>query len=147
VAHVKLASFEAEDKVMAKWRKESLKLKKNHGRMRLPPIDWSELPLSQLIREIVNNDHRPVVDEGEIIEAKREDIELARTEICFTDPVEDRKAHSQICLARWAHIQSWITFDFWPEDAARLSAVWNEALNSLELGLFIKDPTRGPIIH
>jgi hypothetical protein len=185
---------------MAKWDKETLKLKPNHGwrvkpgyhifvmdrgavrfnipqgwiikpgsdsikihdreppdddcvlavsYLRLPPgIDWSGLPVREMVRVAVEGDSREVSGRGEMIEEERGDLSLAWTEVRFTDPNEQREAFSRICIARGAnHIQSLITFDFWATDAARLHPVWDEVLRSLEVGWFIADPTQGPVVQ
>jgi len=36
-----------------------------------------------------------------------------------------------------------ITFDYWVDDAERLTPVWDTAMESLVLGLFINDPRTG----
>jgi len=183
---------------MAKWKKETLKLKDNHGwrakpgcrifvadqgavrfnfpqdwivvpdadsinfydrqppedncrlalsYMRLPEVDWSGLPLSQLIQAIVDGDPRDIVSEGKITEVQRPDLELAWTEIRFMDPNERREAISRICLGRGSNIQSLITLDYWAEDSPRLCPVWDEVIRSLELGRYIRDPTVGEMGH
>ena len=183
---------------MAKWNKQTLKLKKNHtwtarpgyrifvadqgavrfdipqdwviipdsdsikfhdrqppdddctlafSYMRLPPIDWSGLPLSQLVQQIVDGDTRGITSQGEMHNLQRPDLEIAWTEVIFIDPTERRQARSRILLGRGSNIQPLITFDFWEEDASRLSSVWDEVLRSLELGMEIKDATRGHTLH
>lgn len=115
--------------------------------MYLPPIDWSGLPLSQLIPEVIRGDHRNIISQGNIHYVQRDDLELAWTEVVFIDPTELREARSRICLARGSNIQPLITMDFWTEDRDWVSPVWDEVLRSLELGSHVKDPTRGPILH
>ena len=111
--------------------------------LRLPPVDWSGLPLSELIHSAVKGDHRPLVSTGRLIHVKREGVELAWTDFRFTDPVEHREAFTRLCIGRGSNIQTLITLDYWPEDARRLSPVWDEVIRSLELGRYIKDPTVG----
>ncbi|MBA3443192.1 MAG: hypothetical protein H0T92_25380 [Pyrinomonadaceae bacterium] len=115
--------------------------------MRLPPIDWSGLPLSQLVQQIVDGDTREITFQGKMHTAERPDLEIAWTEVVFIDPVEHRQARSRICLGRGSNIQPLITFDFWEEDAARCGQVWDDVLRSLELGMKIEDPTRGHTLH
>ena len=111
--------------------------------MYLPARDWTGLPLSKLVQEVVDGDHRDVLGRGEIHDMRRPGLELAWTEIRFIDPDEQRAARSRICLARRDNIQPLITFDFWADDAARLGTVWNEVLRSLQLGEYVEDPTQG----
>jgi hypothetical protein len=185
---------------MAKWKKEKLKLKQNHGwraktgyhifvmdrgavrfnipegwvikpeagyikihdreppddecvlavsYLRLPPgIDWSALPLSELLRQTADGDSREVISHGEVIEEERGDLSLAWAELRFIDEEERREAFSRTCIARGiSNIQSLITFDYWVSDAERLQPVWDETLRSLEVGWFIADPARGPVTH
>lgn len=40
-------------------------------------------------------------------------------------------------------VQCLITFDYWVDDADRLTAVWDTVMESLTLGLYISDPRTG----
>lgn len=112
--------------------------------LRLPPeVDWSGLPLSRLVREIVDHDTRNVIDRQELVEVKRGDLEICWAEVRFIDPNECRVAHSRSCLARARNIQPLITFDYWADDTERCEPAWDEVLRSLRVGVMIKDPTRG----
>lgn len=111
--------------------------------MRLPPIDWSGLPLSQLVQSVVDGDERGVIAQGKMHDVKRPDLELAWTEVTFIDPVEKREARSRICLGRGSNIQPLITMDYWTTDADKFTPVWDEVLRSLQLGVYVQDPTRG----
>ena len=115
--------------------------------IRLAPIDWSGLPLSQLVQTVVEGDERGITHQGEMHETKRSDLELAWTEIYFIDPVEKREARSRICLGRGSNIQPLITLDYWAENAEKFTPVWNEVLRSLQLGMYVEDPTRGHILQ
>jgi hypothetical protein len=115
--------------------------------LRLPPADWSGLPLARLVREIVDHDSRAILSRGEVVEVRRRDLELAWAEVRFTDPNEHREAHSRACLARKDNIQPLLTFDYWADDAPRLTPVWDEVLRSLRLGLNIEDPSFGEARH
>ena len=113
--------------------------------MRLPPIDWSGLPLAQLISTIVDGDPRKVLSRGEVVKVPRPDLEAAWAEISFMDPQENREAFSRIALARGRNLQALITFDFWPEGAALLGPIWDEVMRSVELGQYVDDPTLGDV--
>jgi len=179
---------------MAKWKKETLKLKKHHmwkarpgyrifvadrgavlfnipqnwiiepdsdstkfydgkppndncrlacSYIRLPPIDWSGLPLSQLIEVAMKDDPRVLSSTGKLVQLQHGGVELAWTEFRFMDPTEHREAFTRVCIGRGSNIQTLITLDYWPEDATRLDLVWDEVMQSLELGRYIKDPTIG----
>lgn len=111
--------------------------------LRLPPADWSGLPLSRLLLEAVEGDDRDRIANGPVHETTREGLTLAWTELRVIDPGEHREGRSRMCLARGIAVQCLITFDFWPEDEARLSPVWDGVLGSLRLGVPVEDPTRG----
>ncbi len=113
----------------------------------LPPLGWDSPPLATLVRRLVRDDQRRAVQQGEIVCGSRADLEWAWGEAVFTDPVEGREAHSRLCLARNASTQCLITLDFWPNERAHLLPVWDEVLDSLELGVFIADPTYGSVVQ
>jgi hypothetical protein len=115
--------------------------------IRLPPIDWSELPLSRLLQQsVTDEDGRGKIGEADMRAVNRPDLEMVWAETTFIDPSQHRKAHSRICLARGSNLQVLITLVFWADDASRLSIVWDEILHSLRLGVFVQDPTRGPVV-
>ena len=101
---------------------------------RLPPIDFSGLPLGPLLAEALKGDNRGVTSRGEIIRVERPDFELVWSETRFVDGSPPRDACSRTCLARRATIQPLITMDFWLDDAERFVPVWDEVLRSLRLG-------------
>ena len=95
----------------------------------------------------MKGDKRPIYHIGAIREVKRPDLELAWAEMSFIDPPEQREARSRICLGRGSLIQPLITMEFWEDDRARFAPVWDDVLASLQLGVYIEDPTRGPTIQ
>jgi len=109
----------------------------------LPPVDWSGLPLASLLLEVVRADEREHIGHGPMTDASRGGLEAVWTEIRVVDGVERREARCRMCLARAQTVQCLLTFDFWPEDEARLGAVWGGVLGSLRLGAQVDDPTRG----
>jgi hypothetical protein len=116
--------------------------------IRLPPADWSGLPLRNLITAAIDGDERDIRSRGEVQEARNGDVELAWTESIFIDKNNGgRGAHSRLCLARSENLQPLITMDFWTEDTARAADVWNTVLESLELGMLIEDPSLGSVLH
>ncbi|HSF23972.1 MAG TPA: hypothetical protein VLE20_07080, partial [Blastocatellia bacterium] len=68
-------------------------------------------------------------------------------EMSFIDLLEQRDARSRICLGRGSNIQPLITMEFWEDDRTRFAPVWDDVLASLQLGVYVEDPTRGPAIH
>ena len=115
--------------------------------LRLPPLDWRELPLSKLLLVAIEGDERDRIAIGPVHETARDGLTLAWIELRVVDPGEHRECRSRMCLARGYGVQGLITFDFWPEDEARVSPVWEGVLGSLRLGAPVKDPTRGKRIE
>ena len=114
--------------------------------VRLPPIDWSGLPVATLVETGLRGDERAIDTRGPMREARRGDLELAWREVCFLDSATKREARSRMCIARRSTLQCLITFDFWPADVERCEAAWETVLETLELGEFIGDATRGPVV-
>ena len=99
-----------------------------------PDIDWSGLPLPVLIeRTALSGDSRGITSRGPYQELRRATLEAAWLEVDFTDPTENRPAHSRIALARGPGAYALITFDFWTEDGDRARPVWDSVLASLKL--------------
>ncbi len=113
---------------------------------RLPPIDWSGLPIVALLEAAVPEDRRTTETSGPISDVTRGDLELAWREARFLDPSERREARSRMCIARRSSLQCLITFDFWATDLEQCQTVWDTVLETLELGEFIADPRRGPVV-
>jgi hypothetical protein len=110
---------------------------------RLPPADYSQLPLTDLLREVVDRDSRDVIKRGIIHRIDRVALRLVWTELRFIDPTEKREAFSRIAIGLGAGIQCLLTFEYWVEDANKFLHAWDTALETLKLGLYISDPTTG----
>jgi hypothetical protein len=111
--------------------------------MRLHPgVDWTGLPVADLLRDLRKTDSRPLHSRGQVVHVQREDLELAWVEDRFVDPTALREACSRVCLARRGTILPFITMDFWLDDLERFSPVWDELLRSLQLGVYISDPLK-----
>ncbi|MCC3504110.1 MAG: hypothetical protein JGK23_14925 [Microcoleus sp. PH2017_19_SFW_U_A] len=100
----------------------------------LPPGNWGEFPLVPLLQKIVEDDTRNPIDPGDIIQLKRQTARVVWTQ---------REAYSRICIGLGSNVQCLITFDYWVDDAERLTSVWDTVMDSLVLGLFISDPRTG----
>lgn len=101
--------------------------------MRLPAIDLSGLPLSEMLKVALEGDTRPIYATGEIHSVKRDDLELAWVELSFIDPAQQRDCRSRLCLGRGSGIQPLITMEFWEEHRARFELIWEDVLESLQL--------------
>ena len=115
--------------------------------MRLPPVDLSGLPVSAMLKVAMEGDSRPIYSRSDIHEVRREDLELAWVELAFVDPLQQRDCRSRMCLGRGSDIQPLITMEFWEDDRERCAPVWDDVLDSLQLGVYIEDPTRGPVVQ
>ena len=109
----------------------------------LPPGNWSDLPLGGLLKQVVQQDDRDVIDRGEIVWLKRQTARIVWTEIKFIDSEENREAYSRICIGVGSGVQCLITFEYWVDDTEHCIPVWDTVLDSLVLGLFIRDPRTG----
>ncbi|KAM3097931.1 hypothetical protein ACKFKF_18585 [Phormidesmis sp. 146-12] len=110
---------------------------------RLPQGDWSLFPLQHTLKKIVEDEKRNVIETGEIITLKRQIARIVWTEVKFIDAGENREAFSRICIGLGSNVQCLITFDYWADQADRLTPVWDQVLDSLVLGLYIRDPKTG----
>lgn len=109
----------------------------------LPPGDWQDFPLVPLLKKVVQDDERDVIDLGEIIRIKCQTAHIVWTELKFIDSEENRSAYSRICIGLGSGVQCLITFDYWVDDAERITPVWDTVMESLTLGLYIRDPRTG----
>jgi len=115
---------------------------------RLPPgIDWSALPLPKLLNDVAKADQLNIIERGEPIITARTDMELVWTEHRLHDVAENREALMRIALARGWSVQALLTFDLWVDDAPKFKAMWEEVLNSLQMGRVIDDPRNGMVLH
>ena len=101
------------------------------------------LSIPDLIADLSTANIRPNARRGPITRALRPPLELAWTEIRFTDPVKRREACTRLCLARSGCTQALTVFNFWPEDSMALFGVWNNFLKTLVVGETIADPVSG----
>jgi hypothetical protein len=96
------------------------------------------------LKKVLENDSRNIIAKGEIITVKRQTAKIVWTEMKFIDTQEEpREAFSRTCIALGSNIQCLITFDYWVDQAEQLIPVWDEAMRSLTLGLYIRDPMTG----
>lgn len=109
----------------------------------LPPGNWQDFPLVPLLKKVVQDDERDVMELGEIIQLKCQTARIVWTELKFIDSQENREAYSRICIGLGSGVQCLITFDYWVDDAERLTPVWDTVMESLTLGLYIRDPRTG----
>ncbi len=105
-------------------------------------IDWSELPLDQLLRSSVRATDETTPDE-DVHRLSRPGVEVAWLERHFVDPKERKAAQSQIAIIRGPKAHALVTLDFWTADADRILPAWKELLESVEMDLKVQDPLLG----
>jgi hypothetical protein len=111
---------------------------------------WSRagesLSPATLVRSALASDPRSLVEVTPIAEETRIDTTLAWAQGSFVDVRIDRKALARLCIARRGELQALVTFDFWATDLERCGAQWTAILASLQLGQWVADPARGPML-
>lgn len=109
----------------------------------MPPGNYRDLPLEGILVQVADQDEREVIDKSQVFTLDRQTARIVWIELKFMDPDENREAFSRICVGIGSGVQCLITMEFWPEDADRCIPIWEEALHSLVLGMYISDPTTG----
>lgn len=108
---------------------------------RLPlGVDWGGLPLTTQLAEVTKETPKRELWRGGITRLQRDDLEVAWLESRFVDEGEHREACTRYLLARRVPIQIFISFAFWPDDAARLAPIWDEVVRSLRLAEYMAPP-------
>ena len=107
------------------------------------PSVADQVPIGELVELATQADARVVLTKGEINAITRASLELAWMELRFTDPHENRDAISRLCLARDVGVYALITSEFWVDEAAEFSPIWDHVLDTLRLGELILDPSVG----
>jgi hypothetical protein len=108
-----------------------------------PDADFSGVPLVSMLKQIMEKDSRNVLEQGEVVRVKCQTARIVWGELKFMDSQENREAFSRICIGLGSGVQCLVTFDFWADDAEKMTPVWDEVIDSLTLGLFIRDPRTG----
>lgn len=118
------------------------------SQMHLPPMAADQVPIRELVQMSLDQDRRDILERKNALELPRSDgIELAFGEVRYMDAAQKRQAFSRLAIARGSGVYCLMTFDFWIEDLIPSNAVWDEALQSLTLGMYVEDPTVGPVVH
>lgn len=110
------------------------------------PAVGNELSVASLARSSLAAGERPVTLAGPIVEETRIDLVLAWGEGRSIDPRTSREACARLCIARKDEIQAILTLDFWPSDLERCDAHWRAFLSTLQLGQWVADPRKGPVL-
>jgi hypothetical protein len=108
-----------------------------------------QIPITDMVRAAASHDdEREIVARGEVVVIPREDgIEMGYTDLRHFDRKQNREAIWRLVIARGSGVYCMMTFDVWVDETAKYDAVWEEALRSLTLGVYVQDPTVGPVTH
>jgi hypothetical protein len=110
-----------------------------------PQVNWKDLPLTPIVRQLAQKDERDVIEVGTVVQVKRQTAKVVWVELKFMDHQDgvDREAFSRICVGIGSGVQCLITCEFWVDEAEKFVPVWDHVLDTLVLGLFIRDPRTG----
>jgi hypothetical protein len=111
--------------------------------LRHSQIDWSGLPLDQLLRASAAGGSGEDIRHEEMHRQSRPGVDCAWVEKLFIDPQEGKPARSRIAIVRGTNAHALVTLDFWAADAERVLPVWEEVMRSVDMGLKVEDPTVG----
>ncbi len=110
-------------------------------------VDWSALPLRELLQSANEGDARPIHTLGDIQEERRRGAEIVWREMRFVDPTERREARSRMAILRRPPIQAVLTYEFWDGHLSQAAPIWRTALDTMVLGDSIADPRKGPQVR
>jgi hypothetical protein len=110
---------------------------------RIPPIDWSELPVADLIDRVTSREREHATC-GPLREEFRAGMELAWRDVNYVHERSGRQACFRVCVARRGSVLCLITYEFWSGDRSRPDGIWQTVLETLVLDHVVRDPTLGP---
>jgi len=112
---------------------------------RMPAEFVRELSLEDTLRDTLGAE-RKVYEQSEIHRIDRGDLEVAWLEQKYRDAEYDRDARFRVALARGPAL-CLISMNYWSSRAAALEGVWDEVLRTLQMGMRVEDPTKGPVVN
>ena len=114
--------------------------------MRLPPVDWSGLPVADLVDDVTSKPREHATC-GPLREEIRRGIEICWRDVTFAPHeawLARRAMCFRVCVARRGGIHCLVTYEFRRIDRARCDAAWDIVLETLVLDRVIADPLAGP---
>jgi hypothetical protein len=112
---------------------------------RMPMEAIAELPMEDLLTQSLDSE-RQTYEQSEIRRMERGDLEVVWLEQKYLEKTQNRDARFRVAIARGPLVVL-ITMNYWSSRAAGLERVWEEVLRTLQLGLYVKDPTAGPVVQ
>jgi hypothetical protein len=112
-------------------------------------VDWTGLPLVPFFEEQIQKGYpdTEILARTPLVPLQRPDHELVWLQQKWIDKAENREAFSRIAMARGPGMHLFITFDYWVDQADQFEPVWDQVIESLQMGRYIADPTKGPTLH
>jgi hypothetical protein len=112
---------------------------------RIPAEHVRELSLDDTLLNSLDGERTPY-QQSEIHRIDRGDMEIAWLEQRYKDSEYKRDARFRVALAR-GPVLCLISMNYWSKRAAGLEAVWDEVLRTLVMGVYVEDPTAGPVVQ
>lgn len=112
---------------------------------RVPPDRVHEIDLDSALLDSLESDRKPY-HQSEVHRIERGDMEIIWIEQQYRDAEYNRDARFRVALARGPAI-CLISMNYWTDRAPGLERVWDEVLRTLVMGMYVKDPTAGPVIQ
>jgi hypothetical protein len=112
---------------------------------RVPMESIAELPMEEMLTHSLGSDRHPY-EQSEIRRVQRGDLEVVWLEQRYIEKTQNRDARFRAAIAR-GPLVALITMNYWSSRAAGLERVWEEVLRTLQLGLYVQDPTAGPVVQ
>lgn len=110
--------------------------------------------LESILMETVNkstptdpNAPTQIVAQTELVNAPREDLEVAWVERQIMNTIKHRLACSRMLMARGWGVISFLSLEYWEDASAQFVPVWEELVRSLELGRQIDDLLKGQTLQ
>jgi hypothetical protein len=112
-------------------------------------VDWTGLPLMPFFEQQIKEGYpdAEILARTPLIALEKPDHELVWLQQKWVDEKEKREAFSRLGMARGPGMHLFITFDYWVDQADQFEPVWDQLIDSLQMGRYIADPTKGPTVH
>src|SRR5438552_2961252 len=110
------------------------------------PISAEEItdaPIDEMLLNSIEGDRKPY-QQSEIRHVQKGDVEISWLEQRYLESTQNRDARFRVALAR-GPVVCLISMNYWSSRAAGLERVWEEVLRTLVLGVYVTDPTSGPV--
>ena len=104
-----------------------------------------EMPVEEILKGSLG-DGRDPYQQSEMHRIDRPDMEIAWLEQRYIEKTQNRDARFRVAIAR-GELVVLISMNYWANRASGLERVWDEVLRTLQLGVYVEDPTAGPVVQ